>query len=131
MLRRLIGIALGVAVVCIFVALAAFRHDENSIADYSRSCNQANVPASQCTSWNLGQETYFIDRDAQKVMFIGSYGPVALTNCTVANSENWSCASGQGFKGGVAVDNGSVPQMYVTQHFGPLRYWWYLVISRF
>ncbi len=105
----------------------------NKITDYVRSCDQENISAQSCTSWNLESATYYINENTQQVFFDGTYGPVAFSGCTVANRDNWYCSStsayGFGYKNGVVEDNTLTSQTFATQHFGLLSYWWYKGLS--
>ncbi len=121
----------------IFLAKSAYPDDRVTV--YSRSCNQQNVSAQDCKSWNLGgKETYYINKYTQEVMFDGTYGPVSYAGCHVVDNENWYCDFGKGalglndfigYRNGQMMEDTFSSRMFAAQHFGFFKYWWYKLLG--
>ena len=52
------------------IVLGVLEEKKNgSVTVYSRSCEQSNLSAKDCKSWNVGKEVFYVNKATQQVFF--------------------------------------------------------------
>jgi hypothetical protein len=101
-------------------------NERNIIVDYYRVCNQQNINKEECKSWSVSEDTYFVNKYAQKVMFRGTYGLVPYSDCVVFDAENWSCNEGAlNANDGIISESNTSPKIFSIEHLSRPQYWFY------